>query len=800
MFLVPLSFLPIDVFSNVETSKQGKRTLRIQNEVGREIPILAGGIVLLGSGKLMNKGNEHIWNFPFSSKPLKGTQIEIELFWKDWGSVLFLILNTNGKESGRSKKANTRSQFLKTNIDNGNPQIAVRLAECQQVKNTGETEYSLRCIVRRRQREIPKSNFKVDEFISLGESTIVSILNESNERWWNIRDVEKREQYLLEKDFETTLWVSLVSLEGYNLNRCKMQIYEAEKDSDQYKTPYLRKTALIGNGPSNLECFLPLENLSKLGGGNRQLLVRVRLVDDSSIVSKSSYRLKAKLLFQKANEEALEFDGFRPLAQGSVVRLAEKKPWGQKLIAAEKWATHRIQIPEFQRQKFGKLFFFLTEAVPRLESDKSLKMYPSSQRERVNPIKLNEISNGRYQASIPLNGQRTISPEFEVPAGQGKGQITYQLKYFFLPEWKIIPKGKLTETAQHDSGELRPQSSHRWSFLPETSGHYEIIVAPCNENSEEAQIDLDVYAVTNEHSQLQTRTNGFLGINQKRNPLICSFQADSKKEYTILVSVVDSQAEKTPYNIRARTIKNQSEVDEEGIISNFGHREYRIRVAGPATVLVEISHPNSGQPAEVEVIKNQQLVKFDSINYGTHDELVIPIPEDGEQVLIIRSKKELTNSKIYYTIQRKGIENRPIISGKNDQFAAAEQVNLSDQILKKGIELRGQITLFSDPADCWYLNKHPKLMSGYKIKLNHNIEGKSNSTPKQPVKLKLQAYDVLGQIIDLNQTEKIYYIMVSTVEIPNSSSNGPEEYQILISTQEGQSRYIQLESDRDCQQ
>ena len=91
-------------------------------------------------------------------------------------------------------------------------------------------------------------------------------------------------------------------------------------------------------------------------------------------------------------------------------------------------------------------------------------------------------------------------------------------------------------------------------------------------------------------------------------------------------------------------------------------------------------------------------------------------------------------------------------------------------------------------------------MSGYKIKLNHNIEGKSNSTPKQPVKLKLQAYDVLGQIIDLNQTEKIYYIMVSTVEIPNSSSNGPEEYQILISTQEGQSRYIQLESDRDCQQ
>ena len=216
--------------------------------------------------------------------------------------------------------------------------------------------------------------------------------------------------------------------------------------------------------------------------------------------------------------------------------------------------------------------------------------------------------------------------------------------------------------------------------------------------------------------------------------------------------------------------------------------------------MVEISHPNSGQPAEVEVIKNQQLVKFDSINYGTHDELVIPIPEDGEQVLIIRSKKELTNSKIYYTIQRKGIENRPIISGKNDQFAAAEQVNLSDQILKKGIELRGQITLFSDPADCWYLNKHPKLMSGYKIKLNHNIEGKSNSTPKQPVKLKLQAYDVLGQIIDLNQTEKIYYIMVSTVEIPNSSSNGPEEYQILISTQEGQSRYIQLESDRDCQQ
>ena len=104
IFLVPLSFLPIDVFSNVETSKQEKRTLRIQNEVGHEIPILAGGIVLLGSSKLMNKGSEDIWGFPFSSKLLKGTQIEVELCWRDWGSTLFLILNINGEESERSKK------------------------------------------------------------------------------------------------------------------------------------------------------------------------------------------------------------------------------------------------------------------------------------------------------------------------------------------------------------------------------------------------------------------------------------------------------------------------------------------------------------------------------------------------------------------------------------------------------------------------------------------------------------------------------------------------------------------------
>ena len=133
-----------------------------------------------------------------------------------------------------------------------------------------------------------------------------------------------------------------------------MQIYEAEKDSGQYKTPYLRKTALIGNTQSNLECFLPLENLSKLGGGNRQLLICVRL----PIGYRLKAQLKAKLLWEP-NEEELDEKEFEyddlPGNQVSVVRLEGETPWRQKLIAAEKWATHKIKIPEFQKPKFGNI-------------------------------------------------------------------------------------------------------------------------------------------------------------------------------------------------------------------------------------------------------------------------------------------------------------------------------------------------------------------------------------------------------------------------------------------------------------
>ena len=84
----------------------------------------------------------------------------------------------------------------------------------------------------------------------------------------------------------------------------------------------------------------------------------------------------------------------------------------------------------------------LTEVMPQLEPNKSLRMYSSSLSREGNSAIFKEISDGIYQTWIPLSGEGAVAPKFEVPASQGKGYGQLLLSHF-IEQAKILSNDKL---------------------------------------------------------------------------------------------------------------------------------------------------------------------------------------------------------------------------------------------------------------------------------------------------------------------------------------------------------------------